>query len=441
MSKELKHKLFTDSDCISEQTMFDYIAHQLSPKDQHMVEKHMLDCDLCSDALEGLTLLNDRNRIKVIDRLIKERIANKNSKVIGINYKILISIAAGFLLLTGGIFFFRFYSNDFMENKKDMADLKAPAEKEVISNNALPVTSDSVSLKQTIVSEEKQSSGKDDKKGKIKTEEKQENSEQETNHSERASGAGQAVSSGEDLSSKKPTAADKDLKQIPDSKIELDETITPENSVSQNIPYKADESKDMAAGAKNEDQNNEGYYAKEQTVTKAAEKNNKENKKRELKTEELSKNNQNPAYAPTEVLKQSDNLNTVATGSTINKNSGLISASDSSQLTDYEEAFAVVDEMPEFPGGINEMNKFIRSNLNYSKFSKIPENAVTKIMVQFIIDKDGSIKNPKVIKGINAETDKEALRVVNLMPKWKPGKLNGNKVPVIYNLPIQLDYK
>jgi hypothetical protein len=224
MSKELKHKLFTDSDCISEQTMFDYIDHKLSPKDQHIVEKHMLDCDLCSDAFEGLTLLDDRNRIRVIDRLIKERIAVKSSKIIGINYKILISIAAGLLLLTGGIFFFRLYSNDFIESKKDMADLKTPPEKEVISNNAFSVKSDSASLPQTIVSEKKESSGKNDKKEKSKTEEKPENSEQEINHSERASEEGQSVSSGENLSSQKPNTADKDLKQIPDSKVMLDET-------------------------------------------------------------------------------------------------------------------------------------------------------------------------------------------------------------------------
>ena len=66
MSDSLKHKIFIRTDCVSEQTMFDYIDKKLSAKESHSVEKHLLHCELCSDALEGLELTKTRTRIAAI---------------------------------------------------------------------------------------------------------------------------------------------------------------------------------------------------------------------------------------------------------------------------------------------------------------------------------------------------------------------------------------
>ena len=75
MSDSLKHIIFTETDCISEQTMFDYIDNKLSAKERHIVEKHMLDCELCSDAMEGLEIVRDRNRISIINKTVDELIS------------------------------------------------------------------------------------------------------------------------------------------------------------------------------------------------------------------------------------------------------------------------------------------------------------------------------------------------------------------------------
>ena len=100
-----------------------------------------------------------------------------------------------------------------------------------------------------------------------------------------------------------------------------------------------------------------------------------------------------------------------------------------------EGAFDVVEQMPEFPGGAAGMMKFIAENVKY------PEEAYSKgiagrVLVQFIIEKDGSVTNVKVIKKVNDAIDAEAVRVVKAMPKWKPGKQNGREVRVKYTIPV-----
>jgi TonB family protein len=100
-----------------------------------------------------------------------------------------------------------------------------------------------------------------------------------------------------------------------------------------------------------------------------------------------------------------------------------------------DKVFAVVDKMPEFPGGDNGLMSFISSNLRYPAQSQ-REGIQGRVMVQFVVDKDGKVKNTKVLRSINFEMDEEALRVVGLMPKWIPGEQKGEKVAVSYVIPI-----
>ena len=87
------------------------------------------------------------------------------------------------------------------------------------------------------------------------------------------------------------------------------------------------------------------------------------------------------------------------------------------------------ETLPQFPGGDLEMKKFIEKNFKYKKLSATEG---TKIYVQFTVEIDGTIKSPKIIKGINADLNKEALRVVSIMPKFSPAKNNGKTVAIIY---------
>lgn len=100
-----------------------------------------------------------------------------------------------------------------------------------------------------------------------------------------------------------------------------------------------------------------------------------------------------------------------------------------------EKVFELVEHMPEFPGGNNELLKFLSSNINY------PDNAEKnkiegRVIAQFVVGKDGNIKNAKIVRSVDQELDAEALRVINAMPKWKPAMHKGEVVNVKYTLPI-----
>lgn len=100
-----------------------------------------------------------------------------------------------------------------------------------------------------------------------------------------------------------------------------------------------------------------------------------------------------------------------------------------------QQIFQVVEEMPEFPGGMAECMKFLGKNIKYPTISQ--ENGVQgRVIVQFVVNRDGSIVDPVVVRGVDPYLDKEALRVISSMPKWKPGKQRGKAVRVKYTVPV-----
>ena len=99
------------------------------------------------------------------------------------------------------------------------------------------------------------------------------------------------------------------------------------------------------------------------------------------------------------------------------------------------EVFVIVEDMPEFPGGELALRKWISNNVKYPVIAA--ENGIQgKVYVTFVVDKDGSISNARVARGVDPSLDQEALRVVNNLPKWKPGKQRGKPVRVSYTVPI-----
>jgi TonB family protein len=105
-----------------------------------------------------------------------------------------------------------------------------------------------------------------------------------------------------------------------------------------------------------------------------------------------------------------------------------------------QETFNMVEQMPEFPGGQSAMMDFLRKNLQYPNEAR-DKNISGKVIVKFVIDSEGNIKNAEVIRGIGAGCDEEALRVVRKMPRWKPGHQNGKAVNVFFHLPVSFVLK
>lgn len=100
-----------------------------------------------------------------------------------------------------------------------------------------------------------------------------------------------------------------------------------------------------------------------------------------------------------------------------------------------DEIFQVVEENPVFPGGEKALISWITKNINYPVIAA--ENGIQgKVYVNFVVNKDGGISNATIARGVDSSIDKEALRVVNKLPKWKPGKQRGKAVRVSFTVPI-----
>lgn len=103
-----------------------------------------------------------------------------------------------------------------------------------------------------------------------------------------------------------------------------------------------------------------------------------------------------------------------------------------------EEIFVFVEDNPEFPGGEQAMYSFLRDNIKYPQLAR--ENNITgKVYIKFVVEKDGSISNVRIMRDIGGGCGNEAVRVVKSMPKWKPGKQRGKAVRAEFNLPVQFN--
>lgn len=100
-----------------------------------------------------------------------------------------------------------------------------------------------------------------------------------------------------------------------------------------------------------------------------------------------------------------------------------------------EQIFQVVENQPEFPGGMAELMKFLQKNMKYPSICQ-EQGIQGRVIVQFVVNTDGSIVDAQVVKPVNPYLDKEALRVVSIMPKWSPGKQRGKAVRVRFTLPV-----
>ena len=99
------------------------------------------------------------------------------------------------------------------------------------------------------------------------------------------------------------------------------------------------------------------------------------------------------------------------------------------------EVYQIVEEMPEFPGGMQKLMEFLSNNIQYPQVAR-EEGIQGRVFVGFIVEPDGSISNVKVQRGIGSGCDEEAVRVIKSMPKWEPGKQRGQAVHVSYQIPI-----
>jgi TonB family protein len=115
-------------------------------------------------------------------------------------------------------------------------------------------------------------------------------------------------------------------------------------------------------------------------------------------------------------------------------------STETNEINSADSVFVEVENTPEFPGGNDALMNFIASNVKYPQVAK--ENGITgKVFVQFVVSKDGSVKNVTIARGVDKLLDEEALRVIKSLPNWTPGKNRGVAVNVQFTIPINFQLK
>ena len=102
--------------------------------------------------------------------------------------------------------------------------------------------------------------------------------------------------------------------------------------------------------------------------------------------------------------------------------------------------YDIVEVMPQYPGGMQELMQYLAKNIKYPPKAE-KKGIEGKVMINFIVEKDGSISNVKIVRHIHPLLDKEAERVIKAMPRWSPGKQEGKPVRVKFNIPVAFRLK
>ena len=105
-----------------------------------------------------------------------------------------------------------------------------------------------------------------------------------------------------------------------------------------------------------------------------------------------------------------------------------------------QQVFDVVEQMPEYPGGMQALFEYLSQNLKYPEDAK-EQKIEGRVIAIFVVETDGSISNVEVVKPVFPSLDAEAVRVLSAMPKWTPGKQSGKAVRVKYTVPINFQLK
>ena len=111
-----------------------------------------------------------------------------------------------------------------------------------------------------------------------------------------------------------------------------------------------------------------------------------------------------------------------------------------SQQEENDTIMDIIEIMPEYPGGEEARMKFIVENIEYPEIAR-EQNVQGTVYVSFIVEKDGSLTNIKILRGIGSACDKEVIRIVNKMPNWKAGTQRGKAVRVKFNMPVKFQLK
>ncbi|MCD4677151.1 MAG: TonB family protein [Desulfobacula sp.] len=383
------NSVFTQSGCLSLDGLKKYHDSLLTPEELKTAQKHIDQCNLCSDALEGFELINDDEKytriISEVNRNIYDRIRQKRKHpgiVRGISDRTFYMAVAATTVILLGISYL-FYNSTY---------------------NSEPVLGD---LQETVAEEENMV------------------------------GMEMAETTEEDITSPEEERL---VKKPPKSEEKITKSDVPEKSKAPLKGTGTQEENSFGAGPEEDivDAIVEDKIIDEIPVTSLAEEHVEDNivnsgagyaaapeaKEMELQDKQLREAELEESVVGAVMSRDKK-------GKAKNHSKGV-----RTEMANEEMVFTIVEQMPKFPGGEEALQAFLSENLRYPVEAREAEVS-GKVFISFLISKKGKVKNVEVLRGIGYGCDKEAIRVVEEMPRWIPGRQRGKAVSVQFVLPIE----
>ena len=460
MSKE--HNISDCSSCYSEDILIKYIDNQLSEEESLAVESHILDCEICSDVVDGLFMLETPEDIisikEDLDKQIDALVQKPQKSFFGLDYNTVRALAAVFLLvfISGS---FLLINNILKEDKiysvREISKIENTEEKVLEINNEQSIeTNDYISA---VTDEPKSLQSKPIVK--IISEISSRESDyyrgiaDESVVDDVESFAGIYLDDAEeseiDLSSNMPKTMKEGQK---DGSVDLNRY----NAVGTgNATFGGSaDLEDAEISDKSEKSRSSEETVVETTSAVSSRSRDRfwsrnDNSRNAKKSYAASETNSSSGAVPSiqeveeaetvieDIVEEDDMMTENMIVMNVTQDITIEDNLDLDETVNQPMQSSMVEEQPEFPGGDIALMKFIADNYNLPEASESMIQG--KIFVQFIIDENGKVKNVEVIRGIDPALDQEAERVISILPDWTPAVQNGVAVAVSFIIPIHVD--
>jgi len=420
--------LFTKGGCLTTDALKRYNSDELSDFEKDQVKGHLVSCELCSDALEGLQLLSDPKKLDLIvseindnlqTTLIKD-VKRTQSEKFKLQNRLYYFAAAASVVILIGLYF---YLQNYLDSESGSQSISQIVDIEEKSIPPMPKAKSQKLIHQAQEqpnhTEKKDDSSQQEAPNEIIN--KVEITQQiETNQPV------QIVMEEEDLTYVEPLKATRTPESIPesiadkeidlkvDSAIESEEYIAVDIASTQPLEYyiggvvvydKADEHAEPTA-----------YSTGDGSMSGRASNHKKMNAIPQMVASESKKGKGNEKQKDHTTVKQSD---------FVYKEEG----------TGENHFFSLGNEVPQYPGGYEALIEYLNSNLTYPKEAR-QQGLQGKVVISFIIEENGEVSSVTIVHGIGGGCDEEAVRVIELMPAWQPAYKESNPVRILFNMPI-----
>lgn len=415
MSKSNKHiDLFTTSGCLTKDALKRYSSDQLTNLQKEEVDGHLASCELCSDALEGLQLLSDPQKLDKavleINENLKITLTKQQSKKETFQNRFFyIGAAASIIILIG----FSYYLQDSLSPKSEIQSISQVVEMEEKGLPPMPIGKSQESIPPveptTQTHKQVQTVHQESPKEVIIKSEKEKTVEPDESE--------QLVEAESDMAYVAPLKTLRAPESIPES-LAMDEV---ELEVHKDFEEEESLAIDIASTQPLE------YYIGGVVVY-----DNSYNESDAITGNAVHFNN--TSVAPQIVSSDSKK------GKRNKRQENTISQEKSESFRDGNEIsenhfFSMGNEVPQFPGGYEALISFLNTNLKYPKEAR--ENGLQgQLVISFIVGENGEISSAKIVHGIGGGCDEEAIRVIESMPAWEPALKDEKPVRVLFNMPI-----